>query len=57
MCVCVCVYVYIYDGILLSHTKEWDFAIWKNMDKLGRFYAEWKKSDRERQILYDITYT
>ena len=26
------------------------------MDGLGGHYAEWNKSDRERQILYDITY-
>ena len=26
------------------------------MDGLGRYYANWNKSDRERQTLYDITY-
>ena len=26
------------------------------MDELGGHYAKWKKSDRERQILYGITY-
>ena len=26
------------------------------MDGLGEYYAKWNKSDRERQILYDITY-
>ena len=26
------------------------------MDGLGGYYAKWSKSDRERQILYDITY-
>ena len=26
------------------------------MDGLGRHYAKWNKSDRERQMLYDITY-
>ena len=25
------------------------------MDGLGGYYAKWNKSDRERQILYDIT--
>ena len=24
--------VYIHDGILLSHKKEWNNAIWSNMD-------------------------
>ena len=27
-----------------------------NMDGFGGYYAKWNKSDRERQILYDITY-
>ena len=36
--------------------KEWNFAISSNMDGLGGYYAKWNKSDRERQILYDITY-
>ena len=26
------------------------------MDGLGGHYAKWNKSERERQILYDITY-
>ena len=26
------------------------------MDGLGGYYAKWNKPDRERQILYDITY-
>ena len=48
--------VYIHNGVLLSHKKEWNFATCSNMDGLGRHYAKWSKSDRERQILYDITY-
>ena len=31
-------------------------AICSDMDGLGGHYAKWNKSDRERQILYDITY-
>ena len=46
--------VYIYKGILLSHKKEWNFAICNNMDVLGGHYAKWNKSDRERQILYHL---
>ena len=26
------------------------------MDGLGGYYAKWNTSDREKQILYDITY-
>ena len=52
----VYIYIYQYNGILLSHKKEWTFAICNNMDGLGGHYAKWNKSDRERQILYDVTY-
>ena len=54
ICVCVCVYIYI--GILLSHKKEWNFALCSNKNGLGWHNAKWNKSDRERHILYDITY-
>ena len=49
-------HIYIYNGILLSHKKEQNFAICINIDGLGKHYAKWNKSDRERQILCDITY-
>ena len=48
--------VNIHSGILLSHNKEWNLAICSNTDGLGGHYAKWNKSDRERQMLYDITY-
>ena len=48
--------VYIYNGILLIHDKDWNFAICNNMDRLGGYYVKWNKSNRVRQILYDITY-
>ena len=48
--------VYIYNGILLSHKKEWNDAICSNMDATRDYHTKWKKSDRERQIPYDITY-
>ena len=48
--------VYIYNGILLSHRKEWNNAICSNMDWLRNYYTKGSKSERERQIPYDITY-
>ena len=45
-----------YSGMLLSHKKEWNLTICSNMDGLGGHYAKWNKSDRERKILYNITY-
>ena len=48
--------IYVYTEILLGQKKEWNFAMWNNMDGLGGYYAKWSKLDRGRQILYDITY-
>ena len=46
----------IYNGILLSCKKEWNNAIFSNMDGLRDYHTKWSKSERERQIPYDITY-
>ena len=42
-------------GIQVGHIKEWNFATCSNMDGPRDYYAQWNKSDREGQILYDIT--
>ena len=47
---------YIYNGILLSYRKEWNNAICSNMDAPRDYHSKWSKSERERQIPYDITY-
>ena len=48
--------VHIYNGILLSHKKEWNNAIFSNMDATQDHYTKWSKKERQRQILDDITY-
>ena len=48
--------VHIYNGILLSHKKEWNDAICSNMDGPRDCRTEQSKSDRDRQISYDIIY-
>ena len=48
--------VHIYNGILVSHKKEWNHAICSNMDEPRNYHTKWNKSERERQILYGITY-
>ena len=48
--------VYIYSGIPLNHEKEWNNAICSNMDATKDYHTKRSKSERERQILYDITY-
>ena len=40
----------------MSLQKEQIFAFYSNTDSLGGHYAKQNKSDRERQLLYDITY-
>ena len=47
--------VHTYDGILLSHKKRKN-AIFSNMDGPRDSNTKWGKSDRERQIPYNITY-
>ena len=48
--------IYICNGISLSHQKEWNNAICSNMDGPRDYHTKWSKSDRVRQILYDITH-
>ena len=50
----VCVYTY--DGILLSHKNKWNFATCSNMDGPRVYHTKWSKSEKERQIPYDVTY-
>ena len=47
--------VYIHSGILLSHKKEQNNAICRNMNGL-RDCLLWSKSEKERQISYDIAF-
>ena len=48
--------VYIHNGILLGNEKEWNLAIFSNMDGAGGYYAKWNKSVRERQTPYVFTH-
>ena len=59
--VCKCIYVYIYMCIhtqwnIMKPYKEWNYAICSNMGGPRDYHTKWSKSDRERQISYDITY-
>ena len=38
------------------YKKERNIAICSNMDGPREYHTKWRKSDRDRQILYDITY-
>ena len=48
--------VQIYNGLLLSYKEEWNNAICSNMNGLRDSHTRWSKSERKRQMPYDITY-
>ena len=48
--------VHIHNRLLHSHEKEWNGAICSNIEGPGDYQTKWSKSDRERQISYDIAY-
>ena len=48
--------IHIYNGLLHSHKKEWNNGICSSMDEIEISYTKWSKSQREREIPYDITY-
>ena len=48
--------VCIYSKILFIHKKEWNSIICSNMDGPGDYHTKWSKSDKERQVSYNITY-
>ena len=48
--------VHIYNGILLRHQKEGNHANRRNVDATRGYITKGSKSERERQIPYDITY-
>ena len=48
--------VHIYNGILLSHKKEWNWVICRDVDASRDCHTEWSKSEREKQISYSNAY-
>ena len=48
--------VHIHNGILFRHEKRGYPSICNNMDRPWAGYANQDKSDRERQVLYEIPY-
>ena len=48
--------VRVYIWILFSHKKEQNIAIFSNMVATKDYNTKWSKSDREREIPYNITF-
>ena len=52
-------YMFAYENqinIVYTHYKEWNNAICSNMDGPKDYHVKQSKSERERQIPYDIIY-
>ena len=45
-----------HNGVLLSHREGWNTTLCSNVDGPREYYAQWNKPERERQMLYNITY-
>ena len=44
--------VHTYNGILLSHIKEWNIAIFSNMDGPRDYHTKWSKLEKDKYIWY-----
>ena len=45
-------YIDTHNGILFSHKKEWNFAIYGNIDGLGGYYAKWNVSEKKTNTVW-----
>ena len=48
--------IHIYNGILLSHKREQNCFIFRDVGGPRDYHTEWSKSEREKQISYINTY-
>ena len=46
--------VCIYNGIILSHEKEWNNAIYSNMDATRDYHTKWIKSETEKYHMISL---
>ena len=50
------IHIDIYNGMVFTNEKEGYLAMFNNLSDTWDHYAKWNKSDRERQIVCDISY-
>ena len=48
--------IHIYNGILLSHKKERNWVLCRDMERPRDCHTEWSKSEKEKQISYINAY-
>jgi len=46
--------VHIYNGILLSRKKEWNNAIYSNMDRPRDYHTTWSKSEKDEYHMVSL---
>ena len=46
--------VYLYNGILLSHKKEWNFAICSNMDGPRDYHTKWSQTEKDKYYMISL---
>ena len=46
--------VHIHSGILLSHKKEWNIAIYGNMDGPRDYHTEWSQTEKDKYMIFLI---
>jgi len=51
-----CIWQYIHNEILLGHKKEWNNAIYSNMDKPKDYHTKWKKLDKDKYHMISVIY-
>ena len=49
-----CTHTHTHNGILLSHKKEWNNAIYSNMDGPEGCDAKWNKSEKDNTIWFHL---
>ena len=47
--------LHIYNGILLSHKKEWNNAIFSNKGGPRDYHTKWSKSDKVKYHMISLT--
>ena len=39
---------------VLNHKKEWNFAIWSNIDGLRNYHAKWNKPEKDKCYMISL---
>ena len=48
--------IHIYNGVTLSHKREWNNAICRNVDGPENYCTKWSKSDKDKYYMISLTW-